>query len=266
MRENLDACIRMMFGSEGGYVNNPKDPGGPTKYGITWKTLRAYRGLSAAKKPSQADIDAVKALTLDTAEAIYRANYWTQAGGDMLPAGLDYMAFDFGVNSGPATAVKKLQAVLGAKVDASVGVETISAANAYPGGISALIDAYAKARLSFMRGLSGWKTFGPGWTARVKKVAEQAKAMANPGAPVGPVDVPVTDAAPVPVAKAEAKPENILSSPEARGFVVSMVTGAAGWSGMLSGSGPFQWALAILSLGGGALALYYLYRRIEHPA
>lgn len=261
MRENLDVCIRMMFGSEGGYSNNPKDPGGPTKYGITWKTLRAYRGLPAVKKPSQSDIDAVKALTLDTAEAIYRANYWTQAGGDMLPAGLDYMVFDFGVNSGPATAVKKLQSVLGAKVDASVGVETVNAANAYPGGISALIDAYAKARLSFVQGLSGWKTFGNGWTARVKKVAQQAKAMAVHG--VIPTDVPVVDAAPAPIAKAEPQAPNPIVSPEIIGSAAGVVSGV---SGMAAGSGPVQWALGIVFVLAAVLVAFYAFKRIRAAA
>lgn len=261
MRENLDVCIRMMFGSEGGYSNNPKDTGGPTKYGITWKTLRAYRGLPPSKAPSQADIDAVKALTLEAAEAIYRANYWTQSGGDLLPAGLDYMAFDFGVNSGPATAVRKLQAVLGAKVDGSVGVETVNAANAYPGGIADLIDAYAKARLTFMQGLSGWKAFGPGWTARVKKVAQQAKAMAAPGA--APADVPVADAAPTPVAKAEPQAPNPIVSPEVLGSAGAVISGV---SGMAAGSGPVQWALGIVFVLAAVLVAFYAFKRIRASA
>ena len=126
MRENLEKSLVYMFGHEGGYVNDPNDPGGPTKYGITWKTLRAYKGLPATKKPVQADIDMVKALTLDEAEEIYRKNYWNQSGGDLLPAGIDFMTFDFGVNSGPQTAVKNLQRLVKVeRVDGVVGVHTL---------------------------------------------------------------------------------------------------------------------------------------------
>jgi lysozyme family protein len=100
MRGNLENCVKLTFGDEGGYVNNPNDPGGPTKYGITLKTLAAYRRQS---KVTAAD---VKALSLAEAAAILDSQYWRKVWGDELPRGVDYAMFDFAVNSGPAQAVK----------------------------------------------------------------------------------------------------------------------------------------------------------------
>ena len=129
-RENLAVSLDLMFGHEGGYVNVKSDRGGPTKYGITHKTLAAHRGVSSVTASE------VKAMTKEEAEEIYRRSYWSQSGGDLLPSGLDYAAFDFGVNSGPATAAKKLQAVLQDKkvyagaIDGHIGEQTVAAAAA----------------------------------------------------------------------------------------------------------------------------------------
>ncbi len=68
-----------MFGDEGGYSNRASDRGGPTKYGVTHKTLAAHRGV-----PSVA-ADQVKTMTKMEAEDIYRRSYWGQSGGDLLP-------------------------------------------------------------------------------------------------------------------------------------------------------------------------------------
>ncbi|MDH2091835.1 hypothetical protein N5K21_24185 [Rhizobium pusense] len=62
--------------------------GGPTKFGITHKTLAAHRGVASVTA------EQVKAMTREETEEIYRRSYWTQSGGDLLPKGLDYAAFD----------------------------------------------------------------------------------------------------------------------------------------------------------------------------
>src|SRR5690606_23584631 len=124
-------------------------------------TLAAHRGVPSVTAAQ------VKALTLKEAEEIYRRSYWTQSGGDLLPVGLDYAAFDFGVNSGPARAVKSLQKVVGVTQDGIVGGQTVAAVERYPGGVQALIRAYCDERMRFLRGLKTWGTFGRGWTRRV---------------------------------------------------------------------------------------------------
>ena len=85
-----------IFKAEGGYSDNPEDPGGPTNFGITLATLRAYEG------DPNLTADDVKNLTPAVAKEIYRTAYWNRMQCGALPVGLDLEVFDFGVNSGPA--------------------------------------------------------------------------------------------------------------------------------------------------------------------
>jgi lysozyme family protein len=166
VKSTLPLALDLVFGHEGGYSNVATDRGGPTKYGITHRTLAAYRRVDAVSA------EQVKALTKAEAERIYRAHYWRDVAGDDLPVGLDYAVFDFGVNSGPRTAVKVLQRVLGmVEIDGVVGRKTIAAAQNYPKGLRQLIRDYCEARMDFLRGLTnrstGFPANGRGWTIRV---------------------------------------------------------------------------------------------------
>jgi len=179
MRDTLPAALKLMFGHEGGYSNRASDAGGPTKFGITHRTLAAHRGVKSVTAAQ------VKALTLAEAEAIYRKSYWTQSGGDALPVGLDYAAFDFGVNSGPSRAVKVLQGVVGVAQDGKIGPATLAAVGRYPGGVVKLIRDYCAARMAYLRGLTSPKTGFPvngrGWTIRVTGVDPEGEYASQPG-------------------------------------------------------------------------------------
>lgn len=195
MRETLPTALRLIFGHEGGYANAPTDKGGPTKYGITHATLAAHRGVTSISAAQ------VKALTLAEAEAIYRKSYWTQSGGDALPVGLDFAAFDFGINSGPGTAVRVLQQVIGVTSDGKIGPKTLAAVNAYPGGTVKLIRDYCAARMTYLRSLTNPKTGFPangrGWTIRVTGVDPKGEWASKPGV-VGQAVRLAMDAAPSP--------------------------------------------------------------------
>ncbi|AVO39677.1 hypothetical protein C6Y53_06425 [Pukyongiella litopenaei] len=157
---------------EGGYVDHPRDPGGATNYGITIGTLRAWR-----KGPvSKAD---VRNLTLHEAGEIYRANYWRVLKGDELPAGLDLVAFDAGVNSGPRRGAQWLQRGLGVSADGVIGRQTKAAARAARPRVVVIQRACA-ARMGFLRGLGNWSTFGRGWSRRVADTEATAVAMCAP--------------------------------------------------------------------------------------
>lgn len=183
-RDNLDDSLELMFGHEGGYVNVKTDAGGPTKYGITHKTLAAHRGVPSVTAAQ------VKAMTIKEAETIYRQSYWGPSGGDVLPDGLDYAVFDMGVNSGPPNALKTLQRVLAkaglyaGKIDGWLGEQTQKAVASYPGGVPALIRAYCDARMAFFRGIKGGQGFaanGRGWTIRVTGVDPKGQWAPVPG-------------------------------------------------------------------------------------
>ena len=92
MQNNFENVMRVIFSSEGGYVNHPKDPGGATNMGITHKTLSAWRGSPVSRQD-------VKELTRNEASDIYRDKYWDNVCGDDLPYGIDLMVMDRAVHS-----------------------------------------------------------------------------------------------------------------------------------------------------------------------
>ena len=107
---------------EGGYANNPADPGGETNRGITRATYEAYlqkKGLPT--KVSMRDIPEAHV------EDIYRTMFWDRVKGDQLPPKLAMQVFDFAVNSGPDRAIRYLQFLVGTTQDGIIGPKTIAA-------------------------------------------------------------------------------------------------------------------------------------------
>lgn len=257
-RETLPEALRLMFGHEGGYSNNKSDPGGPTKYGITHRTLAAHRGVPSVTAAQ------VKALTLKEAEEIYRRSYWTQSGGDLLPTGLDYAAFDYGVNSGPSRAVKSLQKVVGVTQDGIVGGQTVAAVERYPGGVQALIRAYCDERMRFLRGLKTWGSFGRGWTIRVTGKDPKGQYKAQPGV-VGnalrmAAGAQTVEAAKVePAGKANPADRSVTDIVKQEPSLVVSLLSALG--AFAAGAGPVQWALAAAVVAGIGYGLYRLVQR-----
>jgi len=179
---NSERAIPKILKHEGGYVNNPADPGGATNKGITIATFRRYI------KPGGTIAD-LKALTESQAVVVYKRQYWDAVSADLLPSGVDYAVADFAVNSGPSRAGKYLQKVVGTAQDGVVGPATIAAAR----GLSApdVINDICDERLAFMRRIRGgrlWKTFGRGWQRRVDDVRAVSLAWATQKAPKPIID------------------------------------------------------------------------------
>jgi lysozyme family protein len=85
----FEDCVNHVLRWEGGYSNDPNDPGGETNFGIS---KRAYPNLD------------IKHLTRDQAKQIYFTDYWQAVGADKMPDGLNLLAFDTAVNCGPKRA------------------------------------------------------------------------------------------------------------------------------------------------------------------
>jgi hypothetical protein len=164
----FDACMPFIFKAEGGYSDNPADPGGPTNFGITLATLRAYEG------DPNLTADDVKKLTPAVAKEIYRTAYWNRMQCGALPAGLDLEVFDFGVNSGPAESVKTLQRLVGVTQDGSVGPIALAAVRQF--NVGDLIARFAQARLAFYQSLN-MPEFEQGWATRVAQIQTAAAKM-----------------------------------------------------------------------------------------
>jgi lysozyme family protein len=181
--DSYPEAIRRVLASEGGYVNHPADPGGPTNFGITLADYRRY------VKPDAAAAD-VRAMTVDEARAIYRSKYWGAMRGDALPAGVDYCIFDYAVNSGTGRAPKVLQRVLGRAVTGRMDDATVVAATSRDA--RDLVQAICDERMRFLKGLGTWPVFGRGWTRRVAEVRAASLAMADRAAGRIPGEVPAT--------------------------------------------------------------------------
>ena len=114
----------LMIAHEGGYCNHPLDNGGPTKYGITIKTLTIHRFRPCTP------LD-VQNLAEDEARAIYKKSYWDPLFGEQIRSQpMANMLFDQAVNRGVKGALKTLQVILHQKVDCIMGPETMNALNA----------------------------------------------------------------------------------------------------------------------------------------
>lgn len=175
MNSNFPEALNLVLKHEGGYVNHPADPGGATNLGITIGTAKRY-GVDM-DGDGDTDILDMKKLTATAATKIYRGEYWNKVNGDLLPAGLDYAVFDFAVNSGWSRAAKFLQRILGVTQDGVIGAQTLAAISGKD--VKALINELCDDRLSFMRALKTWSTFGKGWSNRVYGVRMAAVAMAK---------------------------------------------------------------------------------------
>jgi lysozyme family protein len=172
--DHFDSCLALVLRSEGGFVHHPSDPGGATNMGITQRTLSEFRESEATEQD-------VRDLTRTEAREIYRARYWTPMRCSDLPAGVDLTVFDFGVNAGPARAVRLLQRCVGVTADGSIGPITLAAVRACRP--PDLIARLAEGRMTHYRGLDTFPVFGRGWTARTDAVRQAALSMAAEASP-----------------------------------------------------------------------------------
>jgi lysozyme family protein len=170
---------------EGGYVNDPDDPGGCTNMGITIGTLTDWR-----KDPTVTCND-VKALTEDEAAQIYAKNYWDKVWGNDLPVGLNTQVWDFGVNAGPSRAIKQLQFLVNSPQDGKMGPNTLQATKDYVAlhGVEAVINAYAQMRQNYYESLDGWSKYGAGWTNRNRDCTALAVQLAREVVPTSQDDL-----------------------------------------------------------------------------
>lgn len=147
---SFETSIERILGHEGGFVDNPNDPGRATNWGISQRT---YPNLD------------IKALTREQAVALYRRDFYEPIGGDSLPEGVAYQLLDTAINSGINTALRMLQRAIGVADDGHIGPVTLAAIKATEP--HDLVLRFLAERLDFMTRCSGWPTFSRGWTRRV---------------------------------------------------------------------------------------------------
>ena len=155
--QTIKQIAREIVAREGGYVNDPDDPGGATNHGVTIHTMRRL-GLDLTGD-GRVDAEDVRAISQDQAEAIFLDHYYERPRIDALPRVLQASVFDMYVNAG-SHAVKILQRLfnemrIDVSVDGVIGPQTINAAvratNAAPDHIA---DAYGIARRDYYYALA----------------------------------------------------------------------------------------------------------------
>jgi lysozyme family protein len=155
----FDRVMEYVFADEGGLTISADEPGGASNMGISVQTLAAYLGRASSIS------ELTNWLTSTRAKQIYRARYWDPIGGDALPAGLNYAAFDMAVNSGLSTVDR-------------IGVDDYLGRALTEATIGAQIDKLCDLRLERMRLSPNWEKYKRGWTARVARVRARSHAMA----------------------------------------------------------------------------------------
>ena len=164
MKDNFDECLKMLLHHEGGYVNHPKDPGGETNLGVTKRVYEKWGGTKDMKD-----------LTVEDVAPIYKKEYWDRCKCDDLASGLDYVVFDWAVNSGTGRSAKAVQKICGAAQDGAIGPKTLALVNGQ--NTEYMIEQFGKIRQEFYESLKTFDTFGKGWTRRNKEATETALKM-----------------------------------------------------------------------------------------
>ena len=170
MASNFQECLDLVLKSEGGWVNNPADPGGETNLGVTKRVWEEYVGHA---------VKTMKDLTKDDVAPMYELKYWRPCYCEVLPRGLDFVVFSMGVNAGPGRSVKLLQQSIGCVPDGVIGPRTrelISASNS-----ANLIAKFSETRREYYRSLKTFPIFGRGWLSRVDNEEQEALQMAKNG-------------------------------------------------------------------------------------
>ena len=146
---SFEAAVRVILDHEGGYVNDKRDNGGETKYGIS--------------KRSYPDLD-IKNLSKKQASDIYRKEYWNKIRGDYLPFSVALVLFDMSVNMGVKRSVKFLQRIVGSRADGILGDKTLeSTLHISP---QYIVERLTKERIMYYSRLDDFKNFGEGWVSR----------------------------------------------------------------------------------------------------
>jgi lysozyme family protein len=146
---DFNVAFDRTLGHEGGYVNNPRDPGGETNWGIS--------------KRSYPNVD-IKNLTREGAKAIYYEDFWVPCG-QQLDDAVQYQVFDAAVNHGIGNAIRMLQRAVGVADDGHWGPHSQSRYENT--STTDVLMRFLAERLEFMVKLIRFDTFGRGWSRRI---------------------------------------------------------------------------------------------------
>lgn len=159
MGSSFEIAVLTVLRHEGGYINNPNDPGEATKYGISLRWLKSQGLLKDPNEDMKTQIEEIQALTVDQAEGFYRVKWWDQYGfGRILDQTLGTKVFDTAVNCGTPRAVRFVQQAVNAlgrplvTPDGQLGPQTVERVNSAVAGL--LLHKIQDIQADYYRGLA----------------------------------------------------------------------------------------------------------------
>lgn len=171
---DFDRALVHVLEMEGGWTEDPHDPGGPTNQGVTLGVYAAWKGIALDAINTAALRDELRRITPEAVRAIYLERYWRPSGAEAFAPGIALMHFDTAVNHGVGAAIRMLQEAAGAVIDGEIGPETRAAITRdTPTG---LVTRYADIRRAKYRALPHFWRFGRGWLRRADVTLERALA------------------------------------------------------------------------------------------
>lgn len=216
---NFILCFTETASFEGGFANNPHDPGHATMDGVTQAVYTEWLTTHGRHDAP------VRGISLADRQAIYRAYFWNEVRGDDLYEGLDLIMADTAWGSGPVEAIKLLQRAVGVEDDGKFGEGTLKAVQEYRATNRdiVLINKVCDERMKFFQSLSTWKYFGHGWTTRLNGIEAKAIAMRGIANKLPPK---VTPSAAAP-AHVEQKEGSLMSTPPGQPATPASVAASA---------------------------------------
>lgn len=152
--QNFSKIFDRIIGHEGGYVNDPQDPGGETHWGITKRTAM-----------ENGYIGPMRSLKREDAEAIYYRAFWQRYQCERLPFAVSFQFFDACVNHGFGNAARMLQRAVGVLDDGIIGNRTLNAIEKME--VNDILLKFNSQRLRFYTKLKNFNTYGRGWVNRI---------------------------------------------------------------------------------------------------
>jgi lysozyme family protein len=171
----FEQALALTLRFEGGYANDPSDPGGETYCGIARNRSRDWIGWLAVDalkgEPDFPRCLARDQLLQSDVRDFYRKRFWLRLACDQMPDSLASVVFDTAVHCGPERAARWFQAALSVEPDGVVGPKTLEAARDYPAGPKGLARAVIEQRRIHYAVLGPWADrFRKGWENRVSEL------------------------------------------------------------------------------------------------
>jgi peptidoglycan hydrolase-like protein with peptidoglycan-binding domain len=164
----LAKALKLTLKFEGGFVNNPADPGGATNFGVTQTTYNRFR---IGQRKS---VQSVSNITSAEVEQIYSEMYWKLSHADLAVLPLAVVIFDTAVLFGVGGAIKFLQEAIGVTADGGFGANTKSALDQHNNKATAfkMIEIRVNAHNRRVAAKPTQKIFLKGWLSRCTQLKD----------------------------------------------------------------------------------------------